>query len=265
INFSRAFPTCHDVNLLTRDTKHLDVIIGFSTGDIVWLNPICSRYHRLNKQGVVNASAVTAIQWIPGSDQLFMVAFKDGCMAIFDREKEDQPVSLQSNHRNTKFHVTKAPKGSKHNPTSYWQVSPRAVTAFAISPDCQHMAMTSLDGCLRIVDLIQEKLIHTFESYFGGLTCVAWSPDGKYVITGGQDDLVSIWSFLDHCIVARCQGHQSWVTDVAFDNWKCDEDQYRFGSVGEDGQILLWDFSVQTLGRPKVVHIYIIFISIILM
>jgi hypothetical protein len=56
----------------------------------------------LNKQGVVNGSAVTAIQWIPGSDQLFMVAFKDGCMAIFDRDKDDQPVSLQSSHRNTK-------------------------------------------------------------------------------------------------------------------------------------------------------------------
>ncbi|RKP05411.1 WD40-repeat-containing domain protein [Thamnocephalis sphaerospora] len=181
-----------------------------------------------------------------------MVAFKDGSMAVFDREKDDQPVSLQSAQRTSRFHVTRAPKGSKHNPTSYWQVSPRAVSAFAISPDCQHVAIVSMDGCLRIVDLIDEKLMDAYESYFGGLTCVAWSPDGKYVLTGGQDDLVSVWSFVERRIIARCQGHQSWVTSVSFDDWRCDEDMYRFGSVGEDGHLLLWDFSVQALSRPKV-------------
>jgi WD40 repeat protein len=142
---------------MTRDSHHLDVIIGFNTGDIVWFDPMSHRYNRLNKQGVVNASAVTAIQWMPGSENLFMVAFKDGSMAVFDRDKDDQPVSLQSPERNVKFQVIRAPKGSKHNPTSYWQVSPSAITAFAISPDCQHIAIVSMDGCLRVVDLIEEK------------------------------------------------------------------------------------------------------------
>jgi len=81
--------------------------------------------------------------------------------------------------------------------------------------------------------------------------CVCWSPDGKYVLTGGQDDLVSIWSVTESVIVARCQGHQSWVTAVAFDPWRCDDRNYRFGSVGEDCRLLLWDFSVGMLHRPK--------------
>ena len=29
--------------------------------------------------------------------------------------------------------------------------------------------------------------------------------------TGGQDDLVTIWSFKENKIIARCQGHRSWV------------------------------------------------------
>lgn len=67
ISFS-AFPTCHDVNTLTASPERLDVVIGFSTGDLVWfglswsgahqryslracfLDPIASRYGRLNKQ-----------------------------------------------------------------------------------------------------------------------------------------------------------------------------------------------------------------------
>jgi catabolite repression protein CreC len=84
---------------------------------------------------------------------------------------------------------------------------------------------------------------------------VCWSPDGKYMLTGGQDDLVSIWSLNERQIVARCQGHHSWVTAVAFDPWRCDERNYRFGSVGDDCKLLLWDFSVGMLHRPKAVSL----------
>lgn len=80
---------------------------------------------------------------------------------------------------------------------------------------------------------------------------MCWSPDGKYILTGGQDDLVSIWSLNERRIVARCPGHHSWVSCVAFDPWRCDERNYRFGSVGEDRRLLLWDFSVGMLHRPK--------------
>lgn len=85
------------------------------------------------------------------------------------------------------------------------------------------------------------------------MICVCWSPDGKYIVTGGQDDLVSIWSLAERKIVARCQGHHSWVSAVAFDPWRCDERTYRFGSVGDDCRLLLWDFNVGMLHRPKAV------------
>src|SRR4051812_12723570 len=78
-----------------------------------------------------------------------------------------------------------------------------------------------------------------------------------YVLTGGQDDLLSIWSLPDRQIVARCQGHDSWVTAVCFDPWRCDDRNYRFGSVGEDCRLLLWDFSVGMLHRPKAVSFFL--------
>lgn len=104
--------------------------------------------------------------------------------------------------------------------------------------------------CLR---LTCSRLLHVFRGYYGGLMCVCWSPDGRYIVTGGQDDLVSIWSLEDSMLVARCQGHNSWVSGVAFDPWRCDERNYRIGSVGEDCQLLLWDFSVGMLHRPRAV------------
>ncbi len=105
---------------------------------------------------------------------------------------------------------------------------------------------------IRLVDShLTHRLIGLFYSYYGGLTCVCWSPDGKYVVTGGQDDLLSIWCVADSTLVARCQGHHSWVTSVAFDPWRCDDRVYRIGSVGEDGRLCLWDFSMSMLIRPK--------------
>ena len=95
------------------------------------------------------------------------------------------------------------------------------------------------------------RLLDHFHSYYGGLICVCWSPDGKYVLTGGQDDLISIWHVPEATLIARCQGHHSWVTSVAFDPWRCDDKNYRFGSVGADRRLCLWDFSVGMLHRPR--------------
>ncbi|KAF9338493.1 hypothetical protein BGZ91_008697, partial [Linnemannia elongata] len=253
ISFSKAFPTAHDVNILTRSCDHLDVIIGFSTGDIIWFNPLSNKYSRLNKQAIIKDSAVTMIKWLPGSESQFMVAFQDGSIVMMDKDKDDNTFTTPTPPDEYSFHATK-PKHGRHNPISHWHISRKPINAFAFSPDLQHVAVVAADGELRIIDFRNELLIETFKSYFGALTCVCWSPDGKYILTGGQDDLVTIWSFKDLRIVARCQGHQNYVTGVAFDSWRCDERNYRFGSVGEDAKLLLWDFSVGSLHKPKAVQ-----------
>jgi hypothetical protein len=72
---------------------------------------------------------------------------------------------------------------------------------------------------------------------------------------------VTLWSFTEKKMVARCQGHKSWVTGVAFDKWRCCDDQtYRFGSVGEDCNLILWDFSFSALQKPK--HVSFSFFSL---
>lgn len=88
ITFS-AFPTCHDVNQFTRSHERLDVIIGFSTGDVIWFDPMASRYARINKGGVISASPCVQVRWMPGSESLFMTAHQDGCMIVYDKDRED--------------------------------------------------------------------------------------------------------------------------------------------------------------------------------
>ncbi|MCJ1230688.1 hypothetical protein MMC12_007362 [Toensbergia leucococca] len=264
ILFTKAHILCHDVNPLTKTASHLDVILGSSTADILWYEPFSQKYNRINKNGIINASPVSEIRWIPGSENLFLVSHMDGNLIVYDKERDDVAFVPEENGSSTSekngletepkvLHINKSvnSRNQKANPVAAWKISNHRINAFSFSPDSRHMAVVSEDGTLQIVDYLKERLTDLYTSYYGGFACVCWSPDGKYVLTGGQDDLVSIWSLAERRIVARCPGHHSWVTAVAFDPWRCDERNYRFGSVGEDRRLLLWDFNVGMLHRPK--------------
>lgn len=43
------------------------------------------------------------------------------------------------------------------------------------------------------------------------------SGDGKYILTGGEDDLVTVWSMEDRKVVAWGEGHNSWVKSSSRD------------------------------------------------
>ncbi|GLB34713.1 putative WD domain, G-beta repeat [Lyophyllum shimeji] len=286
-------PTCHDVNTSTASPEHLDVVIGFASGDLVWLDPVTSRYARLNKQGCISNSPCTAVRWVPSSSTLFLVSHADGTIVVYDKERDDgtftpqDPVgrSADSNGASSSeegtsqkdwdstdsIFVTMPPwhpvtssggggltasgkpdkeKAAK-NPVSHWRVSRRSIVDFVFSPDVKYVAAISEDGCLRVIDALAEQLVDCYASYFGALTCVAWSHDGRFILTGGQDDLLTIFSPWEQRVVARCQGHSSFVSSLAFDDLRCDGRTYRFGSVGEDNKLILWDFSSGALHRPK--------------
>lgn len=260
--FTKAHVLAHDVNPTTKTTSHLDVILGFNTSDIIWYEPISQKYARLNKNGMINSSPISAIAWLPNKENLFIAAHNDGTVVVYDKDKEDAefvPEESSTKHQYVpggsvpRFEVLKSvqSRDQKTNPVACWKVANMCLNGLAFSPDGKLLAVVSSDGCLTIIDYINERVLDVHRSYYGALLCVTWSPDGRYVLTGGQDDLISVWSVLDQTLVARCVGHKSWVTDVKFDPWRCDERTYRFGSVGEDCRLLLWDFSVGMLARPK--------------
>lgn len=63
--------------------------------------------------------------------------------------------------------------------------------------------------------------------------------------------MVSIFSVPERRLVGRGVGHHSWVSGLAFDPFISTDRAYRFGSVGDDGRLLLWELSSGTLVLPK--------------
>jgi catabolite repression protein CreC len=139
----------------------------------------------------------------------------------------------------------------KHNPIAYWELTNSTASAFDFSPDGKLLAVTTMQGHLALILWEKELLTDVFTSYYGGFTCLSFSPDSRYLLTGGQDDIVSIFSIPERRLVGRGVGHHSWVSGIAFDPIISTDRAYRFGSVGDDGRLLLWDLSSGTLVMPK--------------
>ncbi|KAJ3780004.1 hypothetical protein GGU10DRAFT_420070 [Lentinula aff. detonsa] len=79
-----------EAQVFTASSEHLDIIISFHTGDLICLDPISSRYHRLNKGGCVTSSACTAVRWVPASASLFLISHADGTIVVYDRDREER-------------------------------------------------------------------------------------------------------------------------------------------------------------------------------
>jgi len=296
VSFS-AVPTCIDVNQYTRSGDGLDVLVGFASGDVLWIDPVAMRYSRLNKGGVVTNSDVRQVRWLPQSESTFITAHEDGVVLVWDRDGEDTVGVSASDSEHTNgadapapawtapdaswdsrlsMHVvcpeerTEAGASAQHgarskgraasrarqNPVRVWYIARTRIHDMAFSPDLRQLALVAADGLLRIVDLDTETLLHAFQSYFGSLLCTCWSADGRLLLTGGEDDLVSIWAPSEGRLIARAQGNTSFVRGLAFDPWRWqgDDGMYRIISVGEDRRICFFDFSSGALRRPRTTH-----------
>lgn len=94
-----AAPTSIAINQTTLSSDRIDIVVGFSTGDLLWMEVFSGRYTRYNKDastppsnnkvvGYVSSAAVKRLQWLAG-DQVFVAGFADGCLAFYDKDRED--------------------------------------------------------------------------------------------------------------------------------------------------------------------------------
>lgn len=265
IHFSNSNPLCHAFDPDAKDGH--DLLIGLNSGDVYsvslrqQLQDLGKKLvgaHHYNKDGTVNNSRCTSVAWVPKGDGAFVVAHADGNLYVYEKNKDGTAdPSFPAAKDQTQFSVAHA-RTSKSNPIARWHICQGSVNSIAFSNDGVHMAAVGRDGYLRVFDYLKEQLICGGKSYYGALLCCAWSGDGKYILTGGEDDLVQVWSMEDRKVVAWGEGHNSWVSGVAFDPYWSPPNSddsgenvvYRFGSVGQDTQLLLWDLEANEIVVP---------------
>lgn len=82
----------------------------------------------------------------------------------------------------------------------------RSVTGHKSSCNCvefhpfgEFFASGSMDTDLKIWDIRKKGSIHTYKGHTRGIKTVKFTPDGRWVVTGGEDNVVKV-SLLDFMI-----------------------------------------------------------------
>ena len=218
------------------------------------------------------------------------------------------------------------------NPFARVRVGPAALTAAAVAPGGEAVALAGADGRVCVLDVRRVArgdvfLVDGFKSHFGGVDAVAWAegpPDDddayddddahddtrearewmnekplfrlgrfradvcadapatpRFLLAGGEADVVEVWDRSRRALVARARGHASWVAHVAetpagrdrtgdrpdarsvaadggdarafarvdhrYDDLLLDADaprRLRFASAGQDCRVCFWELDV---------------------
>jgi WD40 repeat protein len=121
-----------------------------------------------------------------------------------------------------------------------------AVTSVAYSPDGKRLASGSgiwdpkqgsyVSGEVKVWDVATGQLLLTLKGHTGDVTSVAFSPDGKRLVSGSHDKTLKVWDAATGQEALTLKGHTGDVTSVAFS-----PDGKRLASASKDQTVRIWD------------------------
>ena len=102
----------------------------------------------------------------------------------------------------------------------------------------------------RLLDALQAcSEVRTIELHADAATCVAWSPDGRWIASGSRDGTACLIDAATGKLHRRLEGHGQGVLAVAFS-----PDSSRLVTASSDGKAMIWDVESGSLVLPLEGH-----------
>ena len=232
------------------------MLLGFQSGVVLLYRPLQQRVvEEWNSDGLFSSSPVSSLSALPSHHPgLFWASFSDGVIASFVLSSSSSSIASPSSIPSFVEKVGSAESFAMLQASSIaplpsaigssWRAHPAGLVSVRLSPCGSFLAgISQHDRQLLLFDLTRHRLLAAFPAYFGGHLCFCWDPTSRYLIAGGDDDLVCVYSARRGALLARLRGHRAAVTDVAVDPWSSNDVTLRFASVGKDGFFILWELA----------------------
>ncbi len=130
--------------------------------------------------------------------------------------------------------------------------SDEAITALAVSPDESRVVTGGRSGSLRFWDAEGKPLGKPMKGHVGHIQSLAFSPDGKTIVSAGKDDIsLRLWNVESGSAVGEIlKGHKKPPRGVAFS-----PDGKMIVSASLDQTLRRWDAATgQAIGEPLAGH-----------
>jgi len=61
------------------------------------------------------------------------------------------------------------------------------------SPDGSRTAAAMGSSVVKVFDALTGNTLYTYRGFSGKIDAIAWSPDGKYIVTAGRHNATTVW------------------------------------------------------------------------
>ncbi len=99
---------------------------------------------------------------------------------------------------------------------SFSDVHSDAVLSIDFSSDGKHLASSSADRFVKVVDLATGKVVKAFEGHTSYVLGVAWKRDSRTLASAGADKVIKVWDFVTGDRRKNIEGADKDVTGIAF-------------------------------------------------
>lgn len=188
------------------------------------------RHYRIEYSHYALTLALYGLAFSPDGEY-FAAGCSDGIIRLWTTRSRRPPWKLQG-HRQEVYSLAFSPdgktlvSGSNDGSIRFWDLKDKAeervleqtggrVASVSLSPDGRRLAWACHTGAIQLLNLEENQGL-SFSGHRELVWSIAFSPDGRHLLSGGNDKTVRIWEVDSGREIMLFNQHQAGVNRVAF-------------------------------------------------